>query len=104
MEAAVEKFRDSAKMECDRSIEQMILFGSFAKGKQTKDSDIDMLVVWKGDRRKGWERLERIAFRLLLETEQYISLKVITPQEFKRMRTRGDPFIKNIMKEGIIIA
>lgn len=103
MEKTVRQFRNFAKRECGKYIERMILFGSFAKGKRTKDSDIDMLVIWKGDRRKGWERLEKIAFRLLLETEQYISLKVITPEEFRKMQAIGNPFIENIRKEGVIL-
>ena len=103
METVVEKFKASAEKECGNHIKRMVLFGSVARGKKTKDSDFDILVVWKGNRRAGWEKLEKIAFHLLLETEEYISLKVITPDEFRKMETIGTPFIKNITKEGIVL-
>lgn len=45
MERTVKRFRDLVKRECEKHIEQMMLFGSSAKGKRAKDSDIDMLVI-----------------------------------------------------------
>jgi len=52
---------------------------------------------------EGWDVLEDIAVDILLEYEQFISIKVIYPQEYFEMMGAGSSFIKNIKKEGVII-
>lgn len=103
MEKVIEKFKELAQKKYGNHIQQMIIFGSYVRGDQKTNSDIDILVVWKGNRKIGWEKLEEIAFRILLDTEKYISLKVITPEEYRAMEANGNPFIKNITKEGTAI-
>lgn len=34
-------------------IDSIILFGSVARGEAKEDSDIDILVIWKGDEAEG---------------------------------------------------
>ncbi len=104
MEDVIQKFCDLAKQKYARQIGKMILFGSFARGEKNKDSDIDLLIVWRGNKRKGWNSLEKIAFPLILESEKYLSLKILGWREFKKMEKMGNPFIQNIKKEGIDFA
>jgi predicted nucleotidyltransferase len=42
-------------------IDRIILFGSVVRGDAREDSDIDILVIWKGDKVEGWDVLEDIA-------------------------------------------
>jgi predicted nucleotidyltransferase len=56
-------------------IDRIILFGSVARGDAREDSDIDILVIWKGDKVEGWDVLEDIAMDILLEYGQLISIK-----------------------------
>ena len=65
--------------------EKIILFGSFAQGNQTPDSDIDLLVVMpvKGSRRKK-------AVEIGVELHDINVAKdviVVTPDEFEWLRT-----------------
>ena len=92
---ALERYRDA--------IEGIILFGSVARGEGKKDSDVDILVVWKGDKLEGWDVLEDIAMDILLEYGQLISIKIIYPQEYFGMMNTGSSFIQNIKKEGVAI-
>ena len=92
---ALERYRDK--------IESIILFGSVARGEGKEDSDVDILVVWKGDKLEGWDVLEDIAMDILLEYGQLISLKIIYPQEYFGMVNIGSSFIQNIKKEGVAI-
>ena len=41
--------------------DRIILFGSYAYGTPTDDSDLDLLVVKAGDTRKKWERIVEIS-------------------------------------------
>ena len=45
----MERYRDE--------IEGIILFGSVARGEGKEDSDVDVLVIWKGDEAEGWRAM-----------------------------------------------
>ena len=100
---AVNEFARRALRRYGDKIDSIILFGSVARGEAKEDSDIDILVVWKGDKLEGWDVLEDIAVDILLEYEQFISVKIIYPQEYLGMMDMGSSFIQNIKKEGVVI-
>ncbi|MBE9594485.1 MAG: nucleotidyltransferase domain-containing protein, partial [Proteobacteria bacterium] len=81
-------------------IDSIILFGSVARGEAMEDSDIDILVIWKGDEAEGWRTMTELAFDVLLDTEEYISVKVLGLDDLKA----ENPFIKSVMEDGVKIA
>ena len=80
--------------------QKVILYGSVAKGKATSDSDIDLLIIKKTNRRF----IDRIS-DVLLSCDYDIPLEplVYTPQELKRRLKIGDFFIKDILKNGKVL-
>ena len=52
MKDIVERFCEIAKQKYSCQIEKIVLFGSVARGEQNKDSDIDLLIVWRGNKKK----------------------------------------------------
>lgn len=97
---AVDEFLRRVLEKYRTRIDGIILFGSVARGEGREDSDIDLLVIWRGDESEGWRAMTGLAFEVLLEEEEYISVKVIGLEDLKR----ENPFIKNVMMEGIKIA
>jgi predicted nucleotidyltransferase len=97
---AVDEFVQRALSRYGTQIASIILFGSVARGDATEDSDIDILVIWNGDESEGWRAMTGLAFDVLLDEEAYISVKVIGREDLKI----ENPFIKNVMMEGIKIA
>jgi len=97
---AVNEFVRRALRRYEDKIDSIILFGSVARGEATEDSDIDILVIWKGDEAEGWSAMTGLAFDVLLDEEEYISVKVLGLEDLKA----ENPFIKNVMREGIKIA
>jgi predicted nucleotidyltransferase len=82
----------------DITIEQAVLFGSYAKGTFDEWSDIDLALVssaFEGERFKDREKIRRIKLKVssLLEPAPY------TPEEF----TADNPFIKHLIETGIRI-
>ncbi|ODS39842.1 hypothetical protein BEH94_02905 [Candidatus Altiarchaeales archaeon WOR_SM1_SCG] len=92
---ALEKYKDR--------IQTIMLFGSAARGEAGEESDIDILVIGKGDRLKMRRNLISIVTRLLLSTGKYVSVKTLSVQDFKYNLQLNSPFINNILKEGIIL-
>jgi predicted nucleotidyltransferase len=80
--------------------EKIILFGSYAYGKPTEDSDVDMLVImpFKG---KGVHK----ATEILLATDPRfpIDLLVRTPEQITTRIKMGDFFIREITQKGKVL-
>jgi predicted nucleotidyltransferase len=82
----------------DITVEQAVLFGSYAKGTFDEWSDIDLALVsaaFEGERFRDREKIRRIKLKVssLLEPAPY------KPEEFNA----GNPFVKDIMETGIRI-
>ena len=81
--------------------EKIILFGSYAYGKPTKDSDLDILVILKQPK----EHFKRYALvsRLLSPRPLPIDILVRTPGEVAKRLQIGDFFIQEIMERGFVL-
>ena len=79
--------------------EKIILFGSYAYGEPTEDSDVDLLVVMphrKGTR-PSLEIRRRIAAGFPLD------ILVRAPREMARRLSLGDSFTHEILRNGRVI-
>ena len=95
------EFADEVINRFGDSIKNIILFGSVARGEDNIKSDIDLLIIWSGDGAKGWDDLEDVAFNFFLKYKTLISIKLISPAEYKKME--DFLFMKNVQKEGMVI-
>ena len=95
------KFEKIAKRLKLYSPEKIILFGSYAWGKPTKDSDIDILVV-KKTKKNPYRRIPE-ARSYLHNIEAAIDVLVMTPKEIEQRLELDDFFIKNIVNKGRIL-
>ena len=81
---------------------KMVLFGSQARGDATKNSDIDVLVVLKGQVNPGEEikRTSEVVANLSLHYDEVISRLFMDEDQFTH---RNSPLLRNIRKEGIVL-
>lgn len=84
-------------------IEQILLYGSYARGDADGDSDIDIAAIVHGDRQELKEKLKKVwdvSSDLELKYGVIISPTVIPYDEF--MAYKEDlPYYRNISEEGI---
>jgi hypothetical protein len=76
-----------------------IVFGSVSRGDFNDASDIDILVIAEGLPTHPLQRFDI----LLAPCIPGVDPKGYTPSEFERLQQKKDPFIKLILKEGIIL-
>ncbi len=82
-------------------IKKAILFGSFAKKKQTQRSDIDLVLIQDTDKRY-FDRFEGILKELYKVIRgRDIEVFIYTPEELSGIAHRK--FIQNILREGRVI-
>jgi uncharacterized protein len=81
-------------------IEEVILYGSVARGDDHEGSDIDILVISK-DKFQTKSKLYPKVGDFLLDNGVYISVKVISPEDYRQMQNTY--FFSEISKEGVLL-
>jgi predicted nucleotidyltransferase len=76
---------------------RVILFGSYAYGKPTADSDVDLLVVMPHE---GPAAVQAAEIRKRIHAGFPMDLVVRSPAEVRRRLGMGDFFIREIMEQG----
>jgi predicted nucleotidyltransferase len=79
---------------------RIILFGSYAYGKPTADSDVDLLVVASFEGHP-WDQAAKL--RAQLQTPMPVDLLVRTPEYVRERIKMGDFFMKEITTKGKVI-
>jgi predicted nucleotidyltransferase len=90
---------------CDRIVrefqpERIILFGSYASGKPTRDSDVDLLVILPFEGKtfaKSLEILNRADPRFPID------LLARRPDDVERRYREGDPLIRDALDHGKVL-
>ena len=81
--------------------QQVILFGSYAYGTPTEDSDVDLFVVMTGmksnAREEAWEMKKRLPERFRLD------LHVRSPEELAYRVSHNDWFLREILEKGDVL-
>lgn len=76
--------------------EYVLLFGSYARGEATADSDIDVVVV-------GGDKFHAKDIFAFGEDLRQLTHKEVDAFEIREVNT-GTPFYENVMNEGVRIA
>lgn len=81
--------------------EKIILFGSYAYGTPSPDSDVDLLVIMETSA-PHVERYLTVS-RLLRPRPFPVDILVKTPQEIRQALDQGDFFVREIMTHGLTL-
>jgi predicted nucleotidyltransferase len=83
--------------------EKIILFGSYAYGKPSADSDLDLLIIKTTSERfiDRWTNVRKI----VSDPERSIPFEplILTPHELEERLARGDQFMEEIMTKGEVL-
>ncbi len=80
--------------------ERIILFGSYAYGTPTEDSDVDLLVVMPFEGRKSQQAIE---IRRAVRAKFPMDLIPITPERLKHRIEIEDFFLQEIVEKGKVL-
>jgi predicted nucleotidyltransferase len=84
---------------------QVLVYGSYARGEQGPDSDIDLLILLPEGERVGYDegmRIKSPLYRLEWNTGMIISPLVYTRNEWLE-RHKGTPFFYNVQREAVAL-
>ncbi|GEM_PF-199355 len=96
----LKEFKTEIKELYGKRLKKVILYGSWARGEATEDSDIDVLIVLEGKVLPGREidRMIDIITKINLKYGVLISVYPVSEKDFHEVRS---PLLMNIRKEGI---
>lgn len=77
--------------------EKIILFGSFAWGRPTRDSDVDLFII-KKNKKSFLEEQRKV--RRIINGEIAADILIHTPLEVKKRLNLGDFFYRDIISKG----
>ena len=80
--------------------ERIVLFGSYADGTPTVDSDVDLLVVMPFD---GRSVDESVKIRMALRPAFPLDLIIRTSEMIQERIRQGDTFLSDIMENGKVL-
>jgi predicted nucleotidyltransferase len=97
-----EDFVQEIKKKSGNNISFASLYGSVAEGKDNKESDIDILIVVKDDKKNIDNQAHQLVVKFLRQRGEFISPIVLDKSEFKRNKRLKTAYISNVLKGRII--
>jgi predicted nucleotidyltransferase len=96
----LDEFRTELEKLYSKKLKNIILYGSWAKGKATKESDIDLLIILEGKVVPGKEidRMINIITDINLKYSVLLSVYPISEKEYSSVNS---PLLINVRREGI---
>ena len=76
------------------------IFGSVARGDDTEDSDIDILII-SDYRSEIWEDIADMIGEIVLEKQELISAHIMSTKRFNT--TQDYSFLSNVLAEGNVL-
>jgi predicted nucleotidyltransferase len=99
--ATIEQIRDVVRRIGEEfSPQRVILFGSYAYGKPTRDSDVDLLVITSFVGRSVEKSVE---IQLKVRPPFPVDLLVRTPEKIQERLEMGDCFMREILTKGKVL-
>lgn len=90
----------SGRIAAEFEPERILLFGSYAWGAPTPDSDVDLLVILSFE---GKAVAKSVEMRLKVKPPFPVDLLVRTPEKIHERLEIGDPFIRSILEKGTVL-
>ena len=93
----------SERLKKEYKAQKVILYGSYAKGEATEDSDVDLFIIAPTNER-FFQRMATV-LGLIRDLKKGIPIEpiVLTAEEVEKRIKVGDQFIQEIIEEGIYL-
>ncbi len=99
-QAWLDAYRRNLHERLPGQIEDLIIFGSKARGDAGTDSDLDVLVVIRAGDWQLKDTLAIVGYDLAIGTDVVPSIQIYTVAEWDRLRQRQSVFLEAVERDG----
>ena len=98
-----QKLRERLLSAIPNTILRSIIFGSYVRGDETPNSDLDILIIVTNKSKKLEKQISDAAYEIMWEYDftPLISLEITTEEHWQFLKNKGSSFYRNIQREGI---
>jgi len=99
------RFMEKSSVSVGDNLLSIVLFGSYARGLASAESDIDVLILLEVERESDKELIRDIAYDLMWDGhfQFLICLHFMELEHYQYLTKIGSLFLKNIHEEGVTI-
>jgi predicted nucleotidyltransferase len=97
----LDDYRAALDKEHPGAVQEMLIYGSKARGQAHADSDLDVLLLVRDEAGALKRELRRIGYRLAATTDVLPSILAYTQQEWESRRQSGSTFRKAVERDAI---
>lgn len=103
-QAWLDAYRKALAEQFPDHVEEIVIFGSKARGDAGPDSDLDILVILREGDRNTKRKVRRTGHLLAVLSEAVPSIMVYTREEWSSRKRSGSSFYKAVMRDGVRVA
>ncbi len=101
LKTVLDEFKAELRKLYGEQLTDIILYGSYARGEATPESDIDVMVVLKGHVAPGRE-IDRMIDVITEINLKYDVLLAVVPVAEETYRRINSPLLLNVRREGVL--
>ncbi|MGH9425414.1 MAG: nucleotidyltransferase domain-containing protein [Terriglobia bacterium] len=99
----LDAYRQTLTQQFPGLIEQIIIFGSKARGTATADSDLDLLVVIRQGDWRLKDAVTQPGYSLSIDQDVVPSIMVYTMEEWEQRRNDEAPLWQMVNRDGVVV-
>ncbi len=102
--AWLDAYREALAERFPGLVEEVVIFGSKARGDAGPDSGLDVLVILRGGDRSTKKEARHIGHSLAVLSLAVPSIMVYTREEWAARKRSGSPFYRAVIRDGVSVA
>jgi predicted nucleotidyltransferase len=102
-QAWLDAYRKALAEDFPDLVEEIVIFGSKARGDAKPDSDLDVLLVIREGPRRFKDAVREPGYLLSIGTDVVPSMIVLTREEWSLLQKREAPFWQTVTRDGVVV-
>jgi len=94
-------YREALGAQYPGTVEEMLIYGSKARGDAGPESDLDVLLIVKDRAARRKRALRRVGYGLAAATDVVPSIMAYTRSEWDERKQYGSPFRRAVERDGL---
>ena len=103
-QAWLDSYRAALHEKHPGTVQEMLIYGSKARGQAHAESDVDVLLIVKNNARVFKRELRWIGYLLAAKTDVLPSILAYTEEEWESRRRSGSTFRKAVERDAVRVA